>query len=626
VLQGVVTLRFIRKSFVRNLFPLIVSASALFLPVFQAAAIIDATLQMQLGNPTGATADTNNHSHYLIQRTVEAIDYSDTNGCANWASWDLTAADVGTSGRSDAYAADTSLPSGFRNIGTGTYGTVNGTSYDRGHMCPSADRTDTLADNILVFIMSNLIVQDSKNNQGLWATFEDYSRTLLSSQELLIMCGPYNFSTNTAGASHVYIASNIFKVVVCAPLGAGTALSRITNANPSSIRVIAIATPNDDSVSGHPWGNYVTSTKQVQIDTGYNFFSALPNNLAWVLRSKVDGQTPAAPGITGFSPPSGTEGTSVTISGTSLDTVTNVFFNGTVASYTITATNQIAATVPTGATSGSITVKGLGGNGTSSSSFTVTTAGSPDLAITKSHTGNFTQGDTADTYSIIVTNVGTATSSGAVTVIDVLPTGLTATDISGAGWSTDLSTLTCTRSDALAAAASYPPITVTVSLATNASASVTNIATVSGGGESNTANDTASDATTVIALTPIQSWRLQWFGTTNNSDAAADTAITTSDGMRNLLKYALGLDPMVPAANPVVVDISTGFLRLTLPKNPTATDVTFDVEVTDDLTASSWTTNGTTVDVNTPTLLQVRDNTPVPSASNRFIRLHVSRP
>ena len=620
-------MRFIRKSFGWNQVSLIVSVLALFLPAFHAAAIIDATLQMQLGNPTGATNDPNNHLHYLIKRTVEAIDYSDTNGCPNWASWDLTSNDVGTSGRSDAYAQDTSLPTSFRIISTGTYGTVNGTSYDRGHMCPSADRTDTLDNNKLVFIMSNLIVQDSKNNQGLWDTFEGYSRTVAQSgYELLITCGPYNFSTNTAGFSKVYIASNIFKIVICAPLGGSNALYRITNAAPSSIRVIAIDTPNDDSVSGHTWGNYVTSTKQIQQRTGYNFFNALPNNLAWVLRSKVDGQTPAAPGITGFSPSSGAEGSSVTISGTDLDTVTNVFFNGTVASYTITATNQITATVPTGAASGSITVIGLGGNGTSSSSFTVTASGSPDLAITKSHTDTFTQGDTAHTYSIIVTNVGTAASSGAVTVIDALPTGLAATDISGTGWSTDLSTLTSTRSDALAAGASYPAITVTVSVATNAPAGVTNTATVSGGGESNTANDTASDPTTIIALTPIQSWRLQYFGTTNNSDVAADTAIAAGDGMANLLKYAIGLDPLVPAANPVVVDISTGFLRLTVPKNPTATDVTFAVEVTDDLTASSWTTSGTTVDVDSSTLLQVHDDTPVPSASNRYIRLHVSRP
>lgn len=489
----------LHKPLARRLFALLFGVTTLFATVRQVAAIIDPTLQMQLGNPTGATADPTNHLHYLIQRSVESIDYSDTNGCANWASWDLTASDVGTIDRSDAYTVDSSLPAGFRNIGTGTYGTVNGTSYDRGHMCPSQDRTDTLPDNLALFIMSNLIVQDSKNNEGLWGAFEGYCRGLATTQELLITCGPYNFGSTTAGASHVFIASNIFKVVVCAPLGSGTALSRITNANPSTIRVIAIETPNNDSVSGHTWQNYITSTKQVQQDTGYNFFSALPNNLAFVLRSKVDGQAPAAPGAISFSPPSGFVASGVTVTGANLDSSTNVTFNGTSASYTINSSTQLTAFVPAGAASGPITVRTLGGVVTSSGSFTVSSPVGPDLAIAKTHVGNFGQGDIGDTYTIIITNVGNTASSGTITVSDVLPAGLTAAGISGTGWTANLGSLTCTRSDALNADAAYPPITVTVNVSSNAPAVVTNTATVSGGGESNPANNTATDLTTINA-------------------------------------------------------------------------------------------------------------------------------
>jgi hypothetical protein len=75
----------------------------------------------------------------------------------------------------------------------------------------------------------------------------------------------------------------------------------------------------------------------------------------------------------------------------------------------------------------------------------------------------------------------------------------------------------------------------------------------------------------------------------------------------------------------VVGDIATGFLRLTVPKNPQATDVSFFVEVTANPKAA-WTTNGTTVDINTPTLLRVHDNTPVTGSGAGFIRLRVSRP
>src|ERR1017187_4490156 len=70
------------KSSPRNVLPILLSISALLFTLLPANGIIDATLQMQLGNPSGATADTNNHNHYLIQRPVEAIDYSDSRGPA----------------------------------------------------------------------------------------------------------------------------------------------------------------------------------------------------------------------------------------------------------------------------------------------------------------------------------------------------------------------------------------------------------------------------------------------------------------------------------------------------------------------------------------------------------------
>ena len=128
----------------------------------------------------------------------------------------------------------------------------------------------------------------------------------------------------------------------------------------------------------------------------------------------------------------------------------------------------------------------------------------PDLTIAKSHAGNFTQGQVGATYTLTATNSGAAATNGStVTVTDTLPAGLTATAISGTGWVCVLGTLTCTRSDVLAAGASYSPITVTVNVANNAAASVTNTASVSGGGQNNTSNDSASDNTTVVSSSDL---------------------------------------------------------------------------------------------------------------------------
>ncbi len=133
----------------------------------------------------------------------------------------------------------------------------------------------------------------------------------------------------------------------------------------------------------------------------------------------------------------------------------------------------------------------------SSVSDPATVAPLTDLVIASSHLGNFTQGDVGRSYRITVRNAGGLPTSGTITVVDTLPSGLTATAVSGSGWTCTLATLTCTRSDVLAASSSFPAITITVNVAANAPSSVTNVVTVSGGSETNTANDTANDPTTI---------------------------------------------------------------------------------------------------------------------------------
>jgi uncharacterized repeat protein (TIGR01451 family) len=122
-----------------------------------------------------------------------------------------------------------------------------------------------------------------------------------------------------------------------------------------------------------------------------------------------------------------------------------------------------------------------------------------DLTLTKTHAANFGQGQTGATYALVVHNIGSGATAGAVTVSDTLPSSLVATGMSGAGWNCNVLTLICTRNDALAAGASYPPIALTVNVSPNAPANVTNVASASGGGETNTANDSASDPTTILS-------------------------------------------------------------------------------------------------------------------------------
>jgi hypothetical protein len=77
------------------------------------------------------------------------------------------------------------------------------------------------------------------------------------------------------------------------------------------------------------------------------------------------------PTITSFSPSQGRIGTAVTITGTNFATVSAVLFHGAAAVYQTVSATKITAIVPTGATTGPITVTAAGGSVTSSKSFRV---------------------------------------------------------------------------------------------------------------------------------------------------------------------------------------------------------------------------------------------------------------
>src|SRR4051794_2887999 len=123
----------------------------------------------------------------------------------------------------------------------------------------------------------------------------------------------------------------------------------------------------------------------------------------------------------------------------------------------------------------------------------------------------------AGTLTLSVRNTGPDPTDGsAVTVTETLPAGLGAlvnnpglnagpTAASGPGWTcTGTTTSRCTRSDVLAPGASYPPITMTVSRASNAAATPTHAPAVSGGGDATAAS--ASDAIPVAADACPNGW------------------------------------------------------------------------------------------------------------------------
>ena len=144
----------------------------------------------------------------------------------------------------------------------------------------------------------------------------------------------------------------------------------------------------------------------------------------------------------------------------------------------------------------------------------------------------------------------------------------------------------------------------------------------------------------------VEQWRARFFGTTLGSGSAADNSDPDGDGIPNLLEYAFGLDPTqcdygAQLRSLVIRTNNANWFGCSFPRNTNATDVSFGVQVADSLTTLSWLetasyTNGigwkgsglarespgiSSVSVS----VSVLDVQPISSASNRVMRLRVSR-
>ena len=159
---------------------------------------------------------------------------------------------------------------------------------------------------------------------------------------------------------------------------------------------------------------------------------------------------PSPSTITSISSASGAVGASITITGTNLSDAASVSFNGTIATtFTVNSATSISATVPVGATSGSIIVNTPCSSATSATSFTVLppaptissfTPTSATVGATVTLTGtNFTgatavsfNGTAATTYSVVsATSITATVPTGASTgTISVTTAGGTATSAS----------------------------------------------------------------------------------------------------------------------------------------------------------------------------------------------------
>ena len=257
-------------------------------PIPPVPTVLNDNDHMLMGNPSNADFNPTNFDNYLMRKTYYSVSYNASRGGPNWVSWHLFPGDLGSTPRQDDFREDSQLPAGYYRVQPTNY---SGSGFDKGHNCPSGDRTITVPSNSATFLMTNMIPQAPNNNQLTWANMETYDRSLVSSggKELYTIMGSYGAGgtgdlgyTTTISGGTVTVPAFIWKVVVVLDNG-NNDLSRVT----PTTRVIAVITPNTNAINSN-WKIYRTSVDAIEAATGYDLLSALPVSVQAVLESQVD--------------------------------------------------------------------------------------------------------------------------------------------------------------------------------------------------------------------------------------------------------------------------------------------------------------------------------------------------
>ena len=205
----------------------------------------------------------------VIQRKSYFCSFNRETRCANWSAWYLPKEHAdGPYKRKQLripgnYIEDESTLEG-RQLLSDWDGVI---SYDHGHLCPSGDNKWDREAMRQTFYLSNMCVQNSSLNQGPWEHLESTCREWAKKfKSIYIISGPV-FKTKpikTIG-SGLPIPDSFFKVVLCMDTDEPKAIGFIYD--------------NSDPGDGDRLANHALSVDEVEIITGYDFFSVLPDEL-----------------------------------------------------------------------------------------------------------------------------------------------------------------------------------------------------------------------------------------------------------------------------------------------------------------------------------------------------------
>ena len=212
--------------------------------------------------PTSTTDMVIRHNHY-------SLSYSEKHEQPEWVAYHLTKEDLSDNDFKRPYfEIDKKIPTGAAD-----WRNYKGSGYDKGHLCPAADRRFVYKAFEETFLTSNISPQDHDFNAGIWNQLEQkiryWARTY--GDVYVVTGGILTDDLSYIGYEAVSVPNYFYKVVF--------------HNHPTQPKIIAFIIPNKDTPK--PLDHFIVSTDEIEKRTGIDFFPVLDDALESTLEAST---------------------------------------------------------------------------------------------------------------------------------------------------------------------------------------------------------------------------------------------------------------------------------------------------------------------------------------------------
>ncbi|MGY0391778.1 DNA/RNA non-specific endonuclease [Bizionia sp. KMM 8389] len=200
--------------------------------------------------PTSTTGQVVHHKGYTLS-------YNEPFEQAEWVAYQLQKQDVvKTNFKRPYFEIDKAVKTG-----AASWRNYKNSGYDKGHLCPAADRRYSQEAHDETFLTSNISPQEHDFNAGIWNTLEQKTRywAVKYNGVFVVTGGVLDTGLKTIGSENVAVPNQFYKIIF--------------NYNNGDPKVLAFLMPHENS--SKPLYTFVVSVDRVETLTGIDFFPEL---------------------------------------------------------------------------------------------------------------------------------------------------------------------------------------------------------------------------------------------------------------------------------------------------------------------------------------------------------------